>query len=104
MLQCAVHANPGAGKTTLLNHILTNQEGHRVAVLVNDMAAINIDQRLLDSTVVKQSGQQLIALSNGCICCTIREDLIREVRALAAQQVCSVLVYLHPLASICMQV
>jgi G3E family GTPase len=58
-----------------------------VAVLVNDMAALNIDQRLLQGAVVEQAGQQLVALSNGCICCTIREDLVREVRRLAAQQV-----------------
>lgn len=81
------YAAAGAGKTTLLNNILTNQANQRVAVLVNDMAALNIDQRLVAENVVQQSGQELVALSNGCICCTIREDLVREIRALAAQQV-----------------
>lgn len=78
----------GAGKTALLNHILTNQAGQRVAVLVNDMAALNIDERLVAQNVVQQAGQELVALSNGCICCTVRDDLVREIRALAAQQVC----------------
>jgi G3E family GTPase len=77
----------GAGKTTLLNNILTNQSGQRVAVLVNDMAALNIDERLVADNVVQSAGQELVALSNGCICCTVREDLIRELRTLAAKQV-----------------
>jgi G3E family GTPase len=51
------------------------------------MAALNIDERLVADKVVRQAGQQLVALSNGCICCTIREDLVREIKALAAQQV-----------------
>jgi len=90
---CHLHCNlchydaAGAGKTTLLNNVLTNQAHQRVAVLVNDMAALNIDQRLVAENVVQQSGQELVALSNGCICCTIRDDLVREIRALAAQQV-----------------
>ena len=79
--------NTGAGKTTLLNHILSNQEGQRVAVLVNDMAALNVDQRLVAQHVVQEAGQQLVALSNGCICCTIQDDFVREIRALAEQQV-----------------
>jgi hypothetical protein len=80
-------ASAGAGKTTLLNNILSNQAGQRIAVLVNDMASLNIDERLVAQNVVQSAGQQLVALSNGCICCTIQEDLVREIRALVAQQV-----------------
>jgi G3E family GTPase len=71
----------------LLNNILSNQAGQRIAVLVNDMASLNIDERLVAQNVVQSAGQQLVALSNGCICCTIQEDLVREIKALAAQQV-----------------
>lgn len=83
----ACPASAGAGKTTLLNNILSNQAGQRIAVLVNDMASLNIDERLVAQNVVQSAGQQLVALSNGCICCTIQEDLVREIKALAAQQV-----------------
>jgi G3E family GTPase len=76
----------GAGKTTVLSHLLTNKEGIKVAVLVNDMAEVNIDQALLAGQVdVVASGEKLVALSNGCICCSIREDLLKEVKQLADQ-------------------
>lgn len=68
-----------------MRNILSNTQGLRVAVLVNDMADINIDERLL-ADKVDVVNEQLVALSNGCICCSIREDLVREVRQLAAQQ------------------
>ena len=73
----------GAGKTTLLNHVLTNQEGYKVAVIVNDIGEVNIDAELIQKGgVVQEKDDNLVPLQNGCICCTLKEDLIEQICSL----------------------
>ncbi|WP_300603984.1 GTP-binding protein [Niabella sp.] len=84
----------GAGKTTLLNHVLHNKQGLKVAVIVNDMSEVNLDARLIENhlpgaeqeNALSRTEEKLVELSNGCICCTLREDLMLEVEKLAREE------------------
>lgn len=78
----------GAGKTTLLNHVLNNRDGRKVAVIVNDMSEVNIDADLVreGGGKLSRTDERLVEMSNGCICCTLRDDLLAEVRRLAEER------------------
>lgn len=76
----------GSGKTTILNHVLNNRDGLRVAVIVNDLSEVNVDADLVRSGGgLSRTEEKLVEMSNGCICCTLREDLLKEVERLAAE-------------------
>ena len=72
----------GAGKTTLLNKVLTNQKGYKVAVIVNDIGEINIDERLISKEAQITDSSSLVPLTNGCICCTLKTDMVQQIENL----------------------
>ena len=74
----------GSGKTTLVNHILTNEKGLKIAVIVNDIGEVNVDASLIQQGgVVTERDESLVALSNGCICCTLKADLMKQITDIA---------------------
>ena len=72
----------GAGKTTLLNRVLTNQKGYKVAVIVNDIGEVNVDERLISKEAKIEDSSSLVPLTNGCICCTLKTDMVNQIESL----------------------